>query len=101
MKRMISELYYGKINPIEKGLVSQEYENARRLAAEYEDKLRVALKGEQVEWLEQLLCAEGDVIEMTAKEMFAEGFQLGARLMLEIMDADVGMLDKLSIKDTK
>ena len=82
--KVIESLFYGNICPCEKELTrGSKYSHLLQLAVKNEEKLHSMLSPQQTEQLEKL---KGCIIYMndiSEKEAFIDGFQLGIQLMAE------------------
>lgn len=95
MKSILSELYEGKIFPAEQySPTSEEYRKIRqRYYRHYEDfietlsKINPPLDKRFIEIMDEQL----DVIPCEFSAMFIDGFRLGARIMLDIFQDDLGL----------
>nr|QGT51125.1 hypothetical protein Firmicute1046_2010 [uncultured Firmicutes bacterium] len=86
---IIEELYYGNINPSQKCFdrdsnyarcASNVLDNSEKLNTYFENHSN--MKDEQ-KWFSQLLEAQSDILCFCDKNRFIEGFQLGAKFMLD------------------
>nr|WP_300826088.1 DUF6809 family protein [uncultured Schaedlerella sp.] len=95
MKNILSELYEGKIFPAEQ--YSPRSEEYRKIYQEhyqhYDDfietlsKVNPPLDKKFIEIMDEQL----DVIPYEFSEMFIDGFRLGARIMIDIFQGDLGI----------
>jgi len=93
MRRMLEELYYGNINPNAKQFIRNTgYDKAMRTISESEDKLTELLAGKEKDLFLKMLNAYSEVDGTGNVEHFIEGFRLGARIAIEIMNEDDGCL---------
>jgi len=93
MLRMLEELYYGNINPNEKQFIRNiGYDKAMRTISESESKLTELLTGKEKDLFLKMLNAYSEVDGTGNVEHFIEGFRLGARIAIEIMNEDDGCL---------
>ena len=82
----IEELYYGKINPQEKFFdQNSSYPILLHTIAENKEKLQKLLEGNTRLYFMNMVTAMEDLSDLESKERFIEGFQLGARLILDIL----------------
>ena len=82
----IDELFYGNITPNERTFVrDSEYGQALEQLTEAEDALREVLDKEDREALDRLTDAQQAMDSIATREYFADGFRLGAKLMLDIL----------------
>ena len=83
---IIDELFYGNITPNERTFArDSEYGQALEQLSQAEDTLHEALDKEDREALEQLVGAQQTMDAIATREYFADGFRLGAKLMLDIL----------------
>ena len=89
MENILEELYYGNINPQDKCFDrDSEYAKFVKIIADNEEKLDAFLRGisaaeKEHKLFSQLMDAHSSILVFSEKERFIEGFQLGARLMLD------------------
>ena len=82
----IQDLYYGRISPYEMSIsTAPEYQKLKALADKNEDLLRETLSDEQKELLEKLIECITDISSISERDMFITGFQLGVKLMIDVM----------------
>ena len=82
----IQDLYYGRISPYEMSIsTTPEYQKLKALAGKNEDLLRETLSDEQKELLEKLIECITDISSISERDMFITGFQLGVKLMMDVM----------------
>ena len=82
----IQDLYYGRISPYEMSIsTTPEYQKLKALAGKNEDLLRETLSDEQNELLEKLIECITDISSISERDMFITGFQLGVKLMIDVM----------------
>ena len=82
----IQDLYYGRISPYEMSIsTAPEYQKLKALAGKNEDLLRETLSDEQKELLEKLIECITDISSISERDMFIAGFQLGVKLMIDVM----------------
>lgn len=93
MRRMLEELYFGNINPNDKQFIrGTEYDKAMHILSENEEKLTLLLDGKEKKLFLDLVNAQGLADGTTAVESFINGFRLGARIAIEIMNDEDGCL---------
>ncbi|MEG0386197.1 MAG: hypothetical protein RR642_15760 [Solibacillus sp.] len=93
MQEILKDLYYGNINPNSKQFVKgSEYGRALKAVCDCEEKLNVLLSGKEMELFEKLMRAIGESNSIGGQEHFIDGFRLGARIALEIMDKNDGCI---------
>ena len=82
----IQDLYYGRISPYEMSIsTTPEYQKLKALAGKNEDLLRETLSDEQKELLEKLIECITDISSISERDMFITCFQLGVKLMIDVM----------------
>jgi hypothetical protein len=93
MRRMLEELYYGNIRPNDKQFIRDtQFDKAMHVLSENEGKLTGLLEGQEKKLLLDLVNAQSEVNGVTAVESFINGFRLGARIAIEIMNEEDGCL---------
>lgn len=93
MRRMLEELYYGNIRPNDKQFIrNTQFDKAMHVLSENETKLTGLLEGQEKKLFLDLVNAQSEVNGVTAVESFIEGFRLGARIAIEIMNEEDGCL---------
>ena len=82
----LKELYYGNICPIEKTIEKgSEYYEFSKKAVDEEEKLLKNLNNEEKEIYENILQYRSRQSCILEEEIFADGFRLGAQIILEIL----------------
>ena len=85
----IQDLYYGRISPYEMSIsTTPEYQKLKALAGKNEDLLRETLSDEQSALLDKLIESFTDISSISERDMFINGFQLGMKLMIDVMKDD-------------
>lgn len=93
MRRMLEELYYGNINPNSKRFIrNPQFAKAMNVLSGNEEKLTGLMEGQEKKLFLELVNAQSEVNGVTAVESFINGFRLGARIALEIMNEEDGCL---------
>ncbi len=91
MRKILENLYFGKIAPYEKRMAAySELQRLAKQASDCESQLTERLNEEDQELLNVLSNAQQDINRITVMENFIHGFRLGVRLMAECMDEDSG-----------
>ena len=86
---IIEELYYGNIQPDAKCVIrGTQYDKCRTVICDNADKLKAYFKNtpnteEEQHLFSQLMNMQNEILCFHSKNYFIEGFQLGARLMLD------------------
>lgn len=89
MQKIIEDLYHGNIDPAAKAVIPQsKLDRATKLVVKKEEKLLQTLQQEDVELFMAYSNACDAVSLLMEEEMFAEGFRLGARMMLAMLTDD-------------
>lgn len=86
MKSVIDDLYFGRVNPCDRCSTPEEQELMGYIDECYE-KLSEGMTEEQRVGLENFKEYLMEVGMISEREMFAYGFRLGMRLMVEVMTA--------------
>ncbi len=95
-EKLLSELYNGNLCPIAKKVVQgSEYQKCMNELAEIEEKFSSKLDAEEKEKLQDFVTAQGKLSCINGEERFTQGFRMGAKLILEIMNKDDGELEFL------
>lgn len=84
--RILEEFWYGNIEPTEYDTSSAEYKKLLELICRNEEKLKVSMTDEQKELLEKYSDCTHEYQAITVCQIFQNGFKLGARMMLEVME---------------
>ena len=86
--RILEELWYGNIEPTEYGSSpNQEHRELRRLVDRNETDLRATMTDAQKELFNRYLESVLESQTMSELMLFQNSFKLGARLMVEVMEA--------------
>ena len=84
---ILEQIWYEELRPAE--IIkpqSPQYKDSLDMANESERKLLNMLTDEEKELFHKYIDAKTDVYDMDNCDFFANGFRIGAKLMLEIMD---------------
>ena len=84
--RILEEFWYGNIEPTENDTSSKEYRKLQELICRNEEKLKATMTDEQKELFEKYTDCIGEYRTITDCLIFQNGFKLGARMMLEVME---------------
>ena len=84
--RILEEFWYGNIEPTEYDTSSKEYKKLQELICRNEEKLRASMTDEQKELFEKYTDCVGECRTIADCLIFQNGFKLGARMMLEVME---------------
>lgn len=83
---VLEELFNGNINPTEKYIKKgSEYQKLHQELTDYIDELLPLLNGDEQAICEKIADNASKLSYITEKERFIEGFCLGAKLVLEIL----------------
>lgn len=86
---ILEELFYGNINPNEKSFdPDSRYASLIKTISDNESRLTNFLAAqedskEEQHWFSQLMNAQSEVLLFSERNRFVEGFQLGARFILD------------------
>ena len=84
---ILEELWYGNIEPAEyDASPSKEYKELLHLISRNEEKLQATMTDEQKELFEKYTDCVREHQTNTDCLIFQNGFKLGARMMLEVME---------------
>lgn len=84
---IIEELYYGNVIPNEKhAKLSDEIKELLKLLNRNEDDFLKTLSDEQKIIFEKLKDCNREISEISEREAFLCGFQLGARIIIEVVN---------------
>ena len=84
---ILEELWYGNIEPAEyDASPSKEYKELLHLISRNEEKLQATMTDEQKELFEKYTDCVRENQVITDCLIFQNGFKLGARMMLEVME---------------
>ena len=87
MKSVLEELYYGNIRPFANHRqVSEEKQKVLQKMEDYRNQLLDSLTAEQKHLLEEYESCASEITSKTECEIFIDGFQLGTRLALELLE---------------
>lgn len=84
--RILEEFWYGNIEPTKYDTSSKEYKKLQGLICRNEEKLKATMTNEQKELFEKYTDCEWEHQTNTDCLIFQNGFKLGARMMLEVME---------------
>ena len=87
MKSVLEELYYGNIRPFaNRREVSEEKQKVLQKMEDYRNQLLDSMTPEQKHLLEEYESCASEITSKTECEIFIDGFQLGMRLALELLE---------------
>ena len=81
---ILQDLWDGKIAPCERKSTPTE-EAMQKVIYKKGEKLSDMLSSEAKEIFEELMDCQGELASLNDCEIFAEGFRMGARVMLEVL----------------
>ena len=84
--RILEEFWYGNIEPTEYDTSSKDYKKLQELICRNEEKLKDTMTDEQKERFEKYNDCVREYQTITDCLIFRNGFKLGARIMLEVME---------------
>lgn len=86
MSQILKDLYYGNINPNEKPFIrDSEYGKEIKIVSETEDKLLALLNDTEKELFQTFSDAHGNMNRIAVTDGFVDGFCLGMRIAIEVM----------------
>ena len=85
---IITDIFYGDTDMQDAFCKSDEYRHALKKLIDADDALRKSLSAEQIALLDAAKECDNTLNEIIAADSFANGFRLGARLMLEVLISD-------------
>lgn len=84
---MLEDLYYGNICPSEQAIAKEsDYVKALEAILACEDYLNAQPDKAGESTLQKLIDAYTDMLAFSSKELFMQGFRMGIRMGMEIMD---------------
>ena len=84
--RLLEEFWYGNIEPTEDDTSSKEYKKLQEQICRNEEKLRATMTDEQKELFAKYTDCVREHQTITDCLIFQNGFKLGARMMVEVME---------------
>lgn len=86
MKSILHEFYYGNINPNERPTVqSPECKQYLKIVVDSEEKLLKLLNGTELELFQAFSDTQGKLSSVSIADGFVEGFCLGMRIAILVM----------------
>ena len=86
MMHILEELYVGSIRPGERSFKqNSQYGRAIKALTDSEERLDDTLSKEQKSLLDEYRNAQQDLMVITDCETFIRGFQIGAKIMLDVL----------------
>lgn len=88
---IIEDLWYGNISPCERDIKrSSKYADALERIVQLEADLHARLNDEEKEILEKFVNCTNEMCCISERDMFVQGFMLGAKLIIEVMSSEIG-----------
>ena len=88
---VLEDLWYGNISPCERDIKrSSDYADALERIVQHEKDLNARLNDEEKEILEKFVDCSNELCSISEREMFVQGFMLGAKLIIEVMSSEKG-----------
>jgi len=88
---VLEDLWYGNIAPWEREIKrSSDYADALDRIVQLEADLYARLNDEEKEILEKFVNCTNEMCCISEREMFVQGFMLGAKLIVEVMSSKNG-----------
>lgn len=82
----LEDLFYGNLFPLEKSAkLDDEVKELLKLLNRNEEKLTVTLTESQKETFEKYKDCNREISEISERESFIKGFQLGAMIIIEVI----------------
>lgn len=83
----LEDLYYGNISPCERDMKhGSRMDKLVNLICKNEEELNAGLTEKQKETFEKFKDCQSEICDLTARQVFADGFILAMRIMVEVMD---------------
>lgn len=93
MQKILHELYYGNINPSEKFFIhDSEYGKTIKVVSDCEEKLLKLLNNDEKELFKTFSNAQGDLNQISVAAGFVDGFCMGMRIAIEVMEKQYSKL---------
>lgn len=93
-KKLLSELYHGRLCPMEKSIIpGSAVAKNQQAVSKLEETLMAELSEEQQRLLHDFITAQGELLLTSGEERFTDGFRMGAKMILEILEKDDELLD--------
>lgn len=87
MSQILKDLYYGNISPCEKSFDrNSEYGNELKIVSVTEEKLLTLLNEAEKELFQTFSDAHGNMSRIAVDDGFVDGFCLGMRIAIEVME---------------
>lgn len=83
----LEDLYYGNLFPHEKcAKLDDEVKELLKLLNRNEEKLTATLSEEQKETFEKYKDCNREIFEISEREIFLNGFRMGARIIIDVIN---------------
>lgn len=87
---VLEELWYGNISPCEMDFKrGSKYSELLGYIVRHEEDLQKRLNDEEKEILEKFTECTNEMCSIAEREAFVRGFTLGARIIIEVMTAEI------------
>ena len=85
----LEDLYYGNLFPLEKSAkLDDEVKVLLKLLNRNEEKITATVTESQKETFEKYKDCNSEISEICERESFIKGFQLGARIIIEVISRE-------------
>lgn len=89
MQELLKDLYYGKIHPLSEPLEDLDgYKKMADILSRNEKNLMSTLSDSQGKLYQKVSQKQGELNVFSSEQKFIQGFKLGAKLVIEIMNDD-------------
>ena len=87
----LEELWYGNISPCERDFKrGSKYSELLGYIVRHEEDLQKRLNDEEKEIFERFVDCSNEMCCVSEREMFVQGFMLGAKLIIEVISSESG-----------
>lgn len=87
---ILEDLYYGNISPCERNFKKGSvYSELLGYIVRHQEDLQKRMNDEEKEIFEKFTECTNEMYSMTEREAFVSGFTLGARIIIEVMSAEL------------
>jgi hypothetical protein len=96
-EKILRALYRGNLNPAEKSVVpGSEFHKHQHQLVELEGEVEGMLDEQQKEKYYAYLMAQNNLLYSIGEERFIDGFRMGAKFILEIVEKNDGQLQSIT-----
>jgi len=89
MQKLLKDLYYGKVQPLSEPLENiEDYQKNGNILIQHEEELKATLSESQKKLYEKVSEKQSELNAISSEQKFIQGFKLGAKLAIEIMNDD-------------